>query len=214
MDRVTGLIGPDHRLCNAEDTRTDRSVREKDAQRNNVGELHRPGRFRWSAGSNCTLDRRGYSLTLFEPEVTEDLCGPIRDQPIYIRLFIEWPLLVFCSRFGKASPWRATPYAWPLDSAGDRRESTPLELIPQSSWARMQVRLVEADGGFVRAQRVITLAPLFAITLRGAIRRQSLAPFDGDDYLDAIVKVAFDFPSPASLARSATVRTVGHDWMG
>jgi hypothetical protein len=211
MDRVTGLIDSDHRLCNTEDSRTDRSFREKDALRNRVGEPYRPGRSRWSAGSNCTLDHRGYSLTLFEPEVTEDLCGLIRDQPIYIRLFIESPLFVLCSRFGKASPWRATPYAWPLDSSGDRRKSIPLESIPQCSWARLQVSLVEADSGFIRARRIISLAPRFATTLRGAIRRQSLVPFDGDDYLNAIVKASFDFPSPASLARNATARTVGFD---
>jgi hypothetical protein len=211
LDKLTGLIGSDHSFCDTEGTSGDRSVREKDVLRKRVGESYRSGRSRWSAGSYFKLDRRGYSLTFFEPEVTEDLPRSIRDQPVYLRLFIESPVLMICSRFGKASPWRATPYSWPLDSAGDCRGSIPLELIPQCAWARMQVSLVEADGGFIRAQRVITLAPRFAITLRGAIRRQSLIPFDGDDCVDAIVRISFDFPSPTSLARNATARTVGCD---
>jgi hypothetical protein len=209
FDKVTDLIGFDHSLCDTEDTRGDRSAREeKDVLRNRVGEPYRPGRSRWSAGSSFTLDRRGYSLTFFEPDVIDDLPGAIHDQPIYLRLFIDSPILVICSRFGKASPWRATPYAWPLDSAGDYSRSNPLEFLSQFAWARLQVRLVEADSGFIRAERVITLAPRFAITLRGAIRRQSLIPFDGDDYVDAIVRTSFDFPSPTSLARNAAVRTV------
>jgi hypothetical protein len=211
MYRATGLIGSDHSYCNSEDTHSDRSTREKDVPRNRVGEPYYPGRSRWSAGSSCTLDRHGFRLTFFEPDVTVELSGLVQDRPIYLRLFIDSPILFICSRFGKASPWRATPYAWPLDSAGDCRGSIPPELMPQCAWTRMQVSLVEADGGFILAQRVITLAPRFAMTLRAAVRRQSLIPFAGDDYVDAIVRTSLDFPSSTSLARNATARTVGCD---
>jgi hypothetical protein len=184
-----------------------RVTRDSATQRYRKGTMYRRGRGRWSPGSSFSLERRGYSLTIFEPRVTEERCQGFCEQAADFALVIESPLLVLCHRFGSALPWSSTPYAFPLDALGGRPRAVPPECLPGGMRARLRVGLVDADSGVIRAQRRFALPPRFTVALNDAVRQQYCVPFDGDAYIAAIIEVSLGSTSVLNLAQRATVRS-------
>jgi hypothetical protein len=189
--------------ANGNETRVARGL---STRRQTTGGMYRGGRGHWSPGSSLSIERRGYALTIFKSELTEDDCREFCEQSATFALVIESPLLVLCHRFGTALPWSSTPYAYPLDSKAGRTRRVPSEIL-SGSRARLRVRLVDADCGVIRAQRRFVLSPQFTVALDDAVRQQACISFDGDDYLAAIVEISLGSVSASKLAQRATVRT-------
>jgi hypothetical protein len=206
MDELYDAAGPGYRPWTTANAFPARRAQDSTNQSYLTGEMYRRGRGRWSPGSSFSLERRGYSLTIFTSEVTEDRCQDFSEQSAVFALVIESPLLVLCHRFGDALPWSATPYAYPLDAIGGRTRPLPPEYLPGEMRARLRVNLVDADSGIICAQRSFALSPRFTVALNDAIQQQSRVPFDGDAYLAAIVEVSLGSSSASKLARRATAR--------
>jgi hypothetical protein len=206
MDELYDTAGPGYRPWTTANASRARVAQDSTTQSYLAGEMYRRGRGRWSPGSSFSLERRGYSLTIFTPGVTEEHCQDFSEQSAVFALVIESPLLVLCHRFGNALPWSATPYAYPLDAIGGRMRSAPPECLPGRMRARLRVNLVDAESGILCAQRSFALSPRFSVALNDAVQQQSRVPFDADAYLAAIVEVSLGTSSVSKLAQRATVR--------
>ncbi len=176
-----------------------------------VGEPHRTDRSNWPAAACWGLDRQGYTLTLFQPAVTDRHCEMIRREPAEFALVLERPLVVLAYRFGTSSAWETLPYAWPLATVTSRPRVVPPARIPPETRALLWVSLVDADDGLIRAQRGIALAPRFTQALNEAIRHQVRAPFDGDAYVRAVASTYIGLRDPERLVERLVERTSSQD---
>jgi hypothetical protein len=174
-----------------------------------VGEPFRRGRRSWPERAEFSCcPSGGHELTLFCPEVHDDLADEVRRGQAEFALIVELPVIVLAYRFGRSIPWKDVPYSWHLQPEGRR-------LIPEIGYSLEQrtllwISLVGANDGIIHAQRGMTLSPGFTRALNAAIRAQALRAFDPDECTLAISRIFLEYPTTVDRLKLAAVQTMGN----
>jgi hypothetical protein len=164
-----------------------------------VGQLYSPTRTRWPETPHLRLSPGGCDLALFLAEPSADEASEVRSGTVSFAWIDGGPVSVLCFRFG-ALPWMDTPFEpWQLPAsergvpAGDPNQ-----------YLLLQITLVDAATGIVRAMRVAPWTPDFGEQVRETLRRQLAAP---GDHAAAVRRVeAMYQKSSQELAEEAEVR--------
>lgn len=122
-------------------------------------------------------------------------------------LYCENNIVFLLYRFGDALPWSDAGYSW-WNVAEEDRELPFAQEDPRER-ALLNIILVEAASGVVKALRVITFSPDFTNELHCEIRKQAAGePVSRKEFVRAAFDVYQKYNS-AELAARATVRTKG-----
>jgi hypothetical protein len=132
----------------------------------------------------------------------------IRQGEAEFALVVEPPVIVLLYRFGRSIRWSDAPYSWHRVPAGQRTLPEPL---PEGEEGRalLQIVLVDAATGIVRALRAVTLAPAFTAALHLAIREQARQPWDSNAYDRALQRLYARYPTSEAMLAQAAARTTG-----
>jgi len=165
------------------------------------------GRKRWPETAQYNYRRGTHRLELFysSPSATE--VTAIRTGPCEFALYARQPLLVLCFRFKGAGGWSDAPYSWHLLPEEER--DLPSADLEEEKRAMLQVVLVDAATGIVRAIRMVSLSPEFTRALHAAIREQASAPWDSGAYDRALDELYQTHPSTDALVAAAAARSSG-----
>jgi hypothetical protein len=174
-----------------------------------VGELFRHGHYSWPAGSRFTYSPGGLELTLFHPEIRDDMVDDVRRGEAEFAMIIEPSVIVLAYRFGHAILWEDVPYSWHLQPA-DWRVVPSITHSPETR-ALLWISLVGANDGIIHAQRGIALSPSFTLALNRAIRAQAMAEFDAEECALAISKIFLGHRDTADRLSQAVARTMGNE---
>ncbi len=174
-----------------------------------VGELFRQGHHSWPAGSRFTSSPGGLELTLFEPNVSDDMVDEVRGGQAEFALISEPSVIVLAYRFGQAIPWEDVPYAWHLQPA-NWRVVPSINQSPETR-ALLWISLVGANDGIIHAQRGIALSPSFTLALHREILAQALTVFDPEECTLAISKIFLSRPATVDRLPQAVARTMGNE---
>ena len=157
------------------------------------------GEYRFRAG--------GHELLLCLRNVTPEEVEAVRSAEAEFALVVFGDVLFFLYRFGFELPWGATPYSWHLMPAGERE--LPLPSLNLKSRDQLQVILVDAATGLVRAIRAVTFSAQFTRMLHLAIHQQALRPWQAESY-EADVRAAYrTYPFSHRMLSAAVARTKG-----
>jgi hypothetical protein len=138
-----------------------------------VGQLYSPNRTSWPETPHLRLSPAGCDLALFLNEPSDDEAREVRTGAVSFAWVDGGPVSVLCFRFG-AMPWMDTPFEpWRLP-AGERG----VPAGDPGQYLVLQITLVDAATGIVRAMRVAPWTPGFAEQVRETLRRQLAAPED------------------------------------
>jgi hypothetical protein len=173
-----------------------------------VGEPLQRGRRRWPTGAQYTYGPGGHELTLFRRDVDERMIQDVKLGEAEFAVISRPPVIVLAYRFGHSIPWDDATYCWHFQPP-HWRTVPDLDPSPEAR-ALIWITLVEADGGFIRAQRGMTLAPGFTSTLHAAIRAQARTPFDPDRCTEAVADLMVAHPSTSARLPFAQARTLGN----
>lgn len=170
-----------------------------------VGKPYSPGVTRYPECTQYNYRAGAHELVLFlsAPSHAEVLAA--RKGRAEFALYVEGPVVILAHRFGDDLPWSDSPYSWHL--VPEEQRDLPSADLEQEMRARIQVILVDAATGLVRALRLLSLSPTFTRTLHQAIRDQAARPFAGYD--QALQAIYARYPSTAALVAAATARCVG-----
>ena len=167
-----------------------------------VGQLYNPKRTRWPETPHLRLSPAGCELALFFTRPAADEIQQVRKNPVSFAWVDEDLVSVLCFRFGTL-PWMDAPFEpWraPIEDRGVPVGGPGQRLL-------LQIVLVDAHTGIVKALRTVTWDPAFAKAVRETIRRQLASPYDhpaAGRQLGAIYQ-----QDSRTLAGRATVRCTG-----
>ncbi len=176
--------------------------------RADVGALtpFREGHDLWPPGSHYRHHRRGHELIRVVQKVGGDHVEAVLRGRAEFALLVDEPLIIVCSRFGAALPWAEGAFHWHRVPQPDR--AWPALADGPDSGAALDVSLVEALDGRVRAHRRVTLSPGFTRVLHEALLEQARFTYDPNEEGRALATLFRHYPMVEAMVAFATVRAV------
>jgi hypothetical protein len=173
-----------------------------------VGALYAPTRTRWEEGGEYNFMGGMHELRLFWPRLNRRTVDAVRTGQADFALVVSPPVLFLLYQIEGAAAWSDAPYSWHLVPADRRVLPSP---VGETEEARdlLQIVLVDAETGIVRALRVVSWSPSFTIAIRLAIAAQAERPWDPSAYHRRLSEIYAAAPTTEHLLRAATARTVG-----
>ncbi len=158
----------------------------------------------WPEGAVYRHERGGHDLLRIVRGIKAPLAVEVANGPVELALVIDGPLVVLCSRVGTALPWMGASFHW-------HRVPRPERVLPPSgadtvAGSRLDLKLMEARGGRVRAVRPLTLPVHFSRVLHEAILEQARFSYDPGAERRALETLHRRCPTPNSLVLYATIR--------
>lgn len=167
-----------------------------------VGKLYSATRTRWPEAVEYNYRGGAHELRMFLTRLTAQDIDAIANGPMRLGLLVEPPVIMLVYRFGEAVPYSDAPYSIHMVPEGER---TPPSDINADERQLLQIILVSAETGIIRALRVVTFTETFSRRLHQAIRDQLAAPFDQVAY-DRKLAAIYRRGSSKQLYAQASVR--------
>lgn len=181
-----------------------------------VGQLYIPGRTSYPEAVQYNYRSGGHELLMWLANPRESEVEAVRAGPCQFALLTWRDVIFFLYRFEHLRggiPWSDAPFSIHLVPPDQRTLPAPLSEIahdPDEARALLQIILVDAGTGIVRALRAVTLSPAFTAALHAAIRAQAERPWPGDAAYDAQIQAAYAaYPSTRQMVKAAQSRTKG-----
>jgi hypothetical protein len=166
-----------------------------------------PGRTSWPAGPEYNFRAGTHELRLFFDNLSNREVLDVRRAPAQFGLYVEDPLIVLLYRFGSVG-WGDAPYSWWIVPEGQR--TLPDTTGFTEPHALMNVILIEATNGLVRALRFVSLSPAFTTALHLVIAEQAaMPPLEPAAYHAAVDAYQRRYPDPTALLPLTRARTDG-----
>lgn len=162
------------------------------------------GRRDWPEGAIYRYDRSGHEILRIVRGVDDKLAASVASEPIDLALVLNEPLIVVCSRVGDALPWAGAPFQWHRVRRSDRILPTLGHVSAIGS--RIDLMLLEGQGGRVRAARSLDLPDDFSRMLHEAILEQSRYSYDPGEERRAMESLLRRCPSPSALVGYASAK--------
>jgi hypothetical protein len=173
-----------------------------------VGSPYHPDRRLWPEGPQYGFHAGSHELLLFFDRPTEREVGSVGSGSARFALAVHGPVIFLLFRFEPAMPWSDAPYSIHLVPEEERQAPEPVA-TPEPH-ALLQVTLVDARTGIIRALRALTFGPALTTALHLAIRDQLAAPWNRAAY-DRAVDLAYRrYPTTERLLETALVRDDSH----
>jgi hypothetical protein len=172
-----------------------------------VGQPYIPGRRNWPEAVEYNYRQGAHELRAFLPNLRPWEVEAIREGPCEFALAVERDVLFLLYHFGKALPWSDAPYSWHLVPEDQRTLPEPAGLVEPHD--TMQIVLVDALTGIVKALRMVSFSPAFTVALRSAIRDQAARPWPGGDEYNRQLDAIYGHYSSEQLLARAVSRTEG-----
>lgn len=181
-----------------------------------VGQLYNPSVRSWTEGNQYNFRGGAHELLLFLEDPSRHEIDAVRKGPCEFALYVEPPLISLCYQFadarGHGLPWSDANYSF-----HQVREKLPDEAQLPIGWeegspetrALLDVILIDAASGIVRAQRAVTWSPEFTRAIHRAIREQAHRPWDAAEYARAQRELYQHYPTSAALLAACQYRTKG-----
>ena len=168
-----------------------------------VGQLYHPGRTQWS--ENVFYYYRGgqHELLIFFGSPSRKEILAIRRGRLDVGLWWKPPVIWFLYRFQSIMDWSDAPYS--IHLVQNPEERTPPTELEENQRMLLNITLIDAETGIIRALRASSLSPRFSQLLHSAIREQLEIPSDEHQYDRAIAETYRQYPHSTDLLRQADI---------
>lgn len=174
-----------------------------------VGTLYHPGRTSWEERGVYQHRSGAHELVLFFERPTPAEVRAVREGEAAFAVLAELPVLIFCYRFGTALPWSDAPFSIHLLPKGT--QTAPFLFSSAEERALLNIVLVGAEDGIIRALRAVTFSPAFSRFLHQSIREQWDWRWDEGVFDRKLTELYRRYPTAHALADAATACCRGGD---
>lgn len=165
-----------------------------------IGALYNPARTAWPESPQYNFRGGQHELTLSYRNPTEEEIASVQSGQARFAFAIEQGVIFFLYRFEPAVQWGDAPFSIHLVPKAER--VIPEALPSAESRALLQIFLVDAATGILRAMRTVSLSHDFTRKLHKAITEQSTQPFSSTAHDAAIAATYARFKTKALLGRA------------
>lgn len=160
-----------------------------------VGELYDPRRRHWAPIPIVQITHDGIHLALITDSPTEtEVRAVATGTPRFA--WIDAPAVALLAwTFGEDLPWTDTPYSPHLENPGDRAGIGPRTGVAAS----VNVVLVDADTGLVRAVRATQWSREFVAAVRDSVERMAAQPVNMNAIDASVAALYITYPDTAEL---------------
>lgn len=174
-----------------------------------VGSLYHPNHTSWT--ETATYQWRGgqhdYVWFMASPKPRE--IAAVRVEPCEFGLYVDGPAIFFQYHFPSACAWSDAPFSWHLVP---KEEQLPIPIYPLEGLRPMlNITLVDATTGIIKALRLVSLSPEFGNVLHKAIIDQSRAPWTGREAYDRHIADVYSRLSSEQMAAASIATCHGGD---
>ena len=164
-----------------------------------IGEVYSPDHTEYGEATQYSYHDGAHDLVLFWTNPTADEIAGFRSQPVEFALYVQQPVLFLLFRIVEVCEWSDVAYNVHLL----RNEAPAIPNEPPGDRARVQMTLVDASNGIVRAKRVVGMGPSMTQAMRHSLQEQTTLPFSRFDY-EALVQQAYArYPDSDAMLKDA-----------
>jgi len=172
-----------------------------------VGELYSRTRTNWPEAVDYNYREGTHEIRIFLPSPSAGEVAGIQSGKCEFGLFLSSPVIFLLYTIAGAVRWSDAPFSWWL--VPDHERHMPNPEPAEQERALVQIVLVDASTGIIKAMRAVTWSPEFTAAIHKAIRDQASRPFDRTEH-DRIIEATYGmFPDSADMLNVVTVRTAG-----
>lgn len=171
-----------------------------------VGELYSPGKTRWPETAQYNYRSGAHELLILAANPTPEEIESVRAGRADFAVLASPPVLLLLYKFAPRIPWSDAPFSVHLVPEAERQ--LPPDPVGEER-AGIQVILVDAATGVVRAIRLLSLSTQVTAGLHRAIRAQALIPWEPQAFDAALQRLYRD--QSKELAERADLRCRGGD---
>jgi hypothetical protein len=173
-----------------------------------VGKPYHPGRKIWPQTPQFNYRGGECELVLFFDGATEAEIRAVRAGRAEFALYDRDGLVVLCYCFRHDQggvPWSDAPYHYHLVPEPERIPPPDSAKLSPETRAVLQVILVNATGGQIRAMRAVSLSPKFTRRLFNAVGEQAAGPFNSGQYDSQLKALYHRFPTSNQLVEGCSI---------
>ena len=150
-----------------------------------VGDVYSPEHTQYSESTQYCYKDGVHDLVLFWAEPTAEEIHGFRFQPVEFAVYVQPPVLFLLYRIADVCEW--SDVAYNIHQLRPEEQAVPADAA--GTHARVQMTLVDASDGNIKAKRLVSMGPTMTQAMRHTLDEQKRLPFSRFDY-DAIVKQA------------------------
>jgi hypothetical protein len=166
-----------------------------------VGDVYSPDHSQYDEGARYLYAREGHELTLFWRGPTAAEIEGFRFNPVEVGLYTNGPAAFLLYKIKDVCEW--SDVAFNVHLVPEAERELPTE--PAGDRGRLRMTLVDADGGVIRAKRIVSLDKVMTQALKHAMTEQAAAPFNRVLYEAAVQEVHGRHADSDALAQVAEV---------
>ncbi len=168
-----------------------------------VGSPYIVGKNEWPDGvAEYNYANDTHELRLFWSVPTDAEIAAVRQARMHLALLVDDGIIFLVWRFDGIGDWSDCPFSIHLVPEAHRRIPP---IVQGEERALLQVVLVDASTGLVRALRAVTIPPLATQKLHNAIRAQAAGDFDSAAHGHALETIYARYPHSGDMAKGAQI---------
>ena len=172
-----------------------------------IGQLYSPARTDWPEVVDYNYREGTHEIRIFLPNPSPGEIAGIQSGKCEFALYLSGSVIFLLYTIAGAVRWSDAPFSWWLVPDHERQMPNPEPTDVER--ALVQIVLVDASTGVIKAMRAITWSPEFTAAIHKAIREQASRPFDRAEHDRIIAATYRKFPDSADMLNVATFRTIG-----
>ena len=164
-----------------------------------IGEVYSADHTDYSEATQYCYYDGGHDLVLFWAKPTPEEIRGFNTQPVAFALYVQKPVLFLLYRIADVCEW--SDVAYNIHQLRAEEQEVPRE-VP-GDHARVQMTLVDASTGIIRAKRIVYMGRAMTQAMRHTLQEQMKISFSRFDY-EALVQQAYArYPDSDAMLKDA-----------
>jgi hypothetical protein len=164
-----------------------------------IGEVYSADHTKYSEATQYCYYDGMHDLVLFWASPSAEEVRGFNTQPVEFALYVQQPVLFLLYRIADVCEW--SDVAYNIHQLRAEEQEVPRET--PGDYARVQMTLVDASTGIIRAKRILRMGRAMTQAMRKTLQQQAQISFSRFDYEALVQQTYARYPDSDAMLRDA-----------